>query len=200
MKKSPLKRKPFKAKRTPLKSGGKKAINKTPLKNQRTKLKQNGIQKNKSNKPRKRNLKRKQIRKDSANPLSREIKLCDNVFSKYVRLLNSDSRGIVKCFTCEYKANWQRAGIQCSHFKSRGHYSTRWLKLNCEPGCVQCNEFLSGNLKVFAERLVAKHGPGILEYLDQESKKTVKLTVEKVKQLRLYFEEQVVKLKQKLNL
>lgn len=194
MRKTPLSRGKSTLKKSGFKRKSKPKLAEKPLK--KKPIKRSPIQQRK----RKRNIRRKEIRKNSSSPLSKEIKLCDNVFSKYVRLLNTDKDGRVQCFTCEYKANWQKAGIQCSHFKSRGHYSTRWLKLNCEPGCVQCNEFLSGNLEVFAERLVLKHGNGILEYLDKESKRTVQLSVEKVKKLRLHFENEVLKLKAKLNL
>lgn len=191
-----LKRTPLKPTESPKKSGFKKK----PLKNKSIELKKEASKKKHLVQKKKRNLRRKQIRKSSSNPLSREIKLCDLSFSQYVRLLNAEPDGRVQCFTCAYKANWAKAGIQCSHFKSRGCFSTRWLKLNCEPGCINCNEFLSGNLAVFAERLVAKHGKGIIEYLEKESKRTVKLDINKVRKLREYFQAEVQRLKIKLNL
>lgn len=196
----PLKRSQKPLKRSPLKSAGKKAINKTPLKNKGNHLKKSGLKKSEANKSRKRNLKRKQIRRESNSPLAREIKLCDKFFSQYVRLSNADKYGVVKCFTCESVDYWQRASIEDGHFKGRGAMNTRWMKKNNEPQCKFCNDWLGGNLEVFAERLVLKHGKGILEYLDRESKIPVQLSVEKVKKLRTYFEGEVLKLKQKLNL
>lgn len=199
MKKTPLRKNQKPLKKTPLKSR-KKIISKKPLKNRGYKLKQNKQEKSVANQKRKRNIKKRSLRQNSTTPLSKEIVACDAAFSKYIRLLNADKDGMVKCFTCDNKAFWRQSGIQNGHYKSRSHMNTRWLKLNCEPQDVACNSFLGGNLKVFAERLVDKHGKGILEYLEKESKKNVKLTVEKVRKLRTYFEGEVLRLRQKLNL
>lgn len=200
MKKTPLNRGKGSLKKSPLKRkvGGKNLVNKTPLKNQKSKLKQTGLKKSVANKSRKRNLKRKQIRKNSTNPLSREIKLCDAAFSRFIRLSNSDSKGNVKCYTCDFVGYWKQNSIQNGHFISRNSMMCRWLKLNNHPQCEKCNMLLSGNLKVYAENLKKEYGPGIIEYLEKEGKKISKLSVEKVRQLREYFEAQVILLKAKL--
>lgn len=200
MKKGPLKRSQKPLKRTPLKSGGKKAINKTPLKNQRTKLKQNGIKKSTNNKPRKRNLKRKQIRREGSTALSREIKACDVAFSQMIRISNADEKGMVKCYTCSYRGFYKQDSIECGHFRGRTNMSTRWMRLNVACQCTRCNQLKSGNLAVYEKNLIRDHGPEIIPYLDRESKRITKLTVERVRTLKEHFELEVIKLKQKLNL
>lgn len=69
---------------------------------------------------------------------------------------------IVQCYTCD--AIYPITRIQCGHFIPRGNNCTRFLIDNCRPQCVNCNQFLHGNLKVFEERL-EKEIPGIVARL-----------------------------------
>lgn len=191
----PLKRKPFSAKKTglkktPLKSAGKKPLNKKPL-NKKNSFKP---------KPPKKNVKRKPIRKASNTALAREIKACDLAFSRWLRLSSSDKDGMVSCYTCDYRGYWKSGGIELGHFKGRGAYSTRWLRLNVAPQCQMCNGHRRGNLEVYAKNLTRDHGEGVVQHLNRESKKNAKLTLDKVRKLREYFEGELKKLKQKLNL
>lgn len=199
MKKTPLRKNQKPLKKTPLKSR-KKTINKKPLKNRGYKLKQNKQEKSVANQKRKRNIKKRSLRQNSTTPLSKEIVACDQVFSKYIRLLNADRDGNVECYTCGHKAFWRQSGQQNGHFKSRSAMGTRWLRLNCAVQCTACNSYRQGNLKVFAENLTRDYGEGVVEYLDQQSKKISKVSVEKVRKLRTYFEGEVLRLRQKLNL
>ena len=65
--------------------------------------------------------------------------------------------------------------MQCGHFQSRRHYSTRWDERNCEVQCIKCNMFNQGEQFKFALKLDAKHGKGSAEKLEQKSRTTVKL-------------------------
>jgi hypothetical protein len=144
--------------------------------------------------------KKRHVGKKSKSPLRKEISLCDMVFSQYIRLSNADTKGIVKCFTCRFKAFWKQSGIECGHFKSRTHMGTRWYKKNNEPQCISCNQYRAGNLKIFERNLIKKYGEGIIEHLEQESIKKVKLTISKIRNLRNHFESEVVRLKKELGL
>lgn len=178
-------------KKTPLKK-------KAPLKNRGSKLKKSNLAKKKSVQKRKRNIAKKEKRKKNpSSTLWNEIKKCDTAFSQYVRLKDADKNGEVKCYTCEAKAFWKQDQIECGHYKGRGSMNTRWNGKNAKPQCIRCNRFLQGNIEVFAENLVKEYGEGILEYLDKESKTKVQLTIVKVRNLRTYYESQVVKLKEK---
>lgn len=200
MKKTPLHKRGRFLKKSPLKqnSAGKKEVNKTPIKKQKSKLKQTALKKADNNKGRKRNIRKKQIRKESTSSLSKEIKACDLAFSRFIRLSNADNKGNVKCYTCDFVGFWKQNSIQNGHFIGRSNFSTRWLRLNNHPQCEKCNMLLNGNLKVYAENLEKEYGSGIVEYLQKEGKKNVKVTLEKVRDLRNYFESQVVILKSKL--
>ena len=70
------------------------------------------------------------------------VKKLDVVFSKYIRLSNSDNNGYCTCVTCGNKFYWKE--IQAGHFMSRKHYSTRWDENNVKPQCVACNVYRAG--------------------------------------------------------
>lgn len=185
------------------KSADKKPLKRTalkkPVKNLGNTLKKSALKKSNNNKNHKKNLKKKNIRKESTTPLSKEIKACDIAFSQYIRLSNADSHGMVKCYTCKYIGFWKQDSIECGHFRGRTNMNTRWLKINVACQCTRCNQLKQGNLDVFAKNLIRDYGDGVIEYLDRESKKINKLTIEKVQTLRNYFELELVKLKGKLN-
>ncbi len=88
------------------------------------------------------------MRKKSRKSL---IKKLDTVFSEYIRRRTADHKGIVECFTCGKKDHWKK--MQCGHFQSRKHYSTRWNEDNCQVQCVGCNMFKSGEQYKFGLKL-----------------------------------------------
>tara|TARA_R100001443_G_scaffold107677_1_gene117649 strand:+ start:1544 stop:1936 length:393 start_codon:yes stop_codon:yes gene_type:complete len=79
------------------------------------------------------------------------IKKLDKVFSEYIRRRTADQKGYVECFTCGKKDHWKK--MQCGHFQSRKHYSTRWNEDNCQVQCVGCNMFKSGEQYKFGLKL-----------------------------------------------
>jgi hypothetical protein len=91
------------------------------------------------------------------------IKELSFIMSEFVRLINANQHGIVKCFTCPNEAHW--TDMQCGHFVPRKHLSTTHNLLNLKVQCPYCNEGLAGNLAVYAVRLDEKYGAGTAEYL-----------------------------------
>lgn len=132
-----------------------------------------------------RRIKRKNTRWD-------QIIRCDRVFSQLVRLLGADQKGQCRCFTCGRVGYWKRGGIECGHYRSRSHMTLRWDLHNAKPQCSHCNQVLSGNLQVYAERL----GKEIISYLDQRSKVSIKLTDGEIRDLRLQMEKQVKQIRE----
>lgn len=99
------------------------------------------------------------------------IKKLDSVFSEYIRRRNAVD-DIAECFTCGKKDHWKK--LQCGHFQSRKHYSTRFDETNCQTQCAGCNVFRYGEQFVFGQNLNKKFGDGTAEKLLQKSRKTVK--------------------------
>ena len=98
---------------------------------------------------------------------SKIVKKLDNIFSQYIRLSNSVN-DIAECVTCNKKDHWKK--MQCGHFQSRKHYSTRWDERNVAVQCAGCNVFRYGEQFKFSLYLGGK----LSEELLQKSRETVK--------------------------
>jgi 5-methylcytosine-specific restriction endonuclease McrA len=104
----------------------------------------------------------------------------DRVVSRYVRLKEANSNGIIQCYTCPKVAHYLK--MQCSHFIPRTHLATRWLIDNLRPACKTCNETLHGNLEVYAKNLEVER-KGTVEYLNELKHTIEKPSKEELKQL-----------------
>jgi hypothetical protein len=67
------------------------------------------------------------------------------------------------CFTC---GKW---GNQAGHFRHGKNMDFSERGNHCQ--CVACNLFRSGNLAVYAQRLIEKYGANIIKKLNQEADK-----------------------------
>ena len=61
------------------------------------------------------------------------VKKLDTVFSIYIRRRYAVN-DIAKCVTCGKQDHWK--SLQCGHFMSRKHLSTRWNEDNCQVQCA----------------------------------------------------------------
>ena len=95
------------------------------------------------------------------------IKTLDKVFSEYIRRRYAKNN-IAECFTCGKKDHWKK--MQCGHFQSRKHYSTRWNEDNCQVQCVGCNMFKAGEQYKFGLKL-GRDKANKLYILAKETKK-----------------------------
>ena len=77
--------------------------------------------------------------------LSKKIDTLDIEFSRFVRLLNADSNGEVKCYTCHRVEDWKE--IENGHFIPRKHKALRFELDNCRPQCNVCNQFKVAELE-----------------------------------------------------
>lgn len=111
------------------------------------------------------------MRKQTSLPKLRD-KL-DKVHSQYTRQSSADENGNVKCYTCSKVDHWKK--MQCGHYISRRHISTRWLEKNTKVQCVGCNIFNQGSGPAFSLALVREYGPSILEELEIKKNNTCKM-------------------------
>ena len=95
------------------------------------------------------------------------VKKLDAVFSIYIRRRYAVN-DIAKCVTCGKKDHWSK--LQCGHFMSRKHMSTRWNEYNCQVQCAGCNVFKYGEQYLFSQYL----GNNLSEQLHIKSKQIVK--------------------------
>jgi hypothetical protein len=97
------------------------------------------------------------------------VKKLDSVFSIYIRRRFAVN-DIAKCVTCGKEDNWK--SLQCGHFMSRKHLSTRWNEDNCQVQCAGCNVFRYGEQYKFSLYL----GNNLSEELHILSKQIRKFT------------------------
>jgi hypothetical protein len=104
---------------------------------------------------------------------SKLIKKLDTIFSLYIRQRYS-SNEISKCFTCGKEDHYKK--LQCGHFQSRRHYSTRWDEINCQVQCAGCNVFKYGEQFIFGKNLNLEFGEGTSEELYLKAKQITKFS------------------------
>lgn len=80
----------------------------------------------------------------------------DDVFSEYIRLRDADENGMVTCITCPDRHHW--TDIDCGHFMSRAHMSTRWELKNANGQCRLCNSTHDGKQVEHAAGINKKYG------------------------------------------
>lgn len=82
--------------------------------------------------------------------------------------------GISECYTCGKKDFWKK--LQCGHFMSRKHYSTRWDETNCQVQCYSCNVTRYGEQFRFGIHLNKEYGEGTAESLESKCRNIVKFS------------------------
>lgn len=99
-------------------------------------------------------------------------KSADRWFSKFIRLRDSDSNGLIQCITCGKVTHWKRA--HAGHFMSRRFESTRYDEKNVASQCVSCNTFGQGQQFKFGQWIDKTYGKGTAEKLEIKSKQLCK--------------------------
>ena len=94
--------------------------------------------------------------------------------SEYIR---KSERGI--CFTCGVKKRWLKQ--QAGHYIHGNRMDFVALNIHCQ--CPRCNCYLSGNLGVYAERMIAEYGEQAVAELREISKQEHKYTIFELEEL-----------------
>ena len=81
-----------------------------------------------------------------------------------------------QCFTCYDRRDWKQQNA--GHFVHKDCLDFDRRNVNCQ--CVRCNKWLSGNLAIYADRLLKKYGPGIVDELVQLGNQVKRFTREEL--------------------
>ena len=140
------------------------------------------IKKKKTDKPKKRQVSKSTL-----------VKKLDDVFSKFIRLRDSNKDGMCQCISCGRVHYWKE--IQNGHYMSRRYMSTRFDEMNCNAQCVACNIFNQGNIQMYRKNLIKKIGEKNVDYLEYKAKGTTKhYSVFELQELIKYYSALVKKL------
>lgn len=122
----------------------------------------------------------------------------DRIFSEFVRLRDSDSKGYCRCISCGKIQYWK--DVDCGHYVNRGHMSTRYSERNCNAQCRYCNRFDEGNNIGYTRGLIGKHGVKVLSELEIKKHSMSKLTVFDYEIMIDHYIKEVKKLKENKSL
>lgn len=89
-----------------------------------------------------------------ANGTSKLKQKLDQIFSRYVRLRDSDEYGYGRCITCGTRKHWSEA--DAGHFVTRGKLSIRYDEMNVHLQCKQCN--MTGEQYAYGQELERRFG------------------------------------------
>jgi hypothetical protein len=92
----------------------------------------------------------------------------DALLSEYVRLRDSDDKGMVTCMTCGDRVHWTDA--QCGHYVKRGNAATRYNLKNCAAQCSTCNCAKDGCEEDHGHYIDLTYGVGTADELERLGK------------------------------
>lgn len=120
--------------------------------------------------------------------LSDYVKLAQQVVNKYINLRDKG----LPCISCDKPITGR---VNASHFwNANNHYNVRFNEDNIHSSCINCNQFLSGNLLEYRSRLISKIGIERFNILEAESRKTRKFTIEELKEIIATYKKKIKEL------
>ena len=102
------------------------------------------------------------------------IKKLDTIFSKFIRLRDTDEYGYGRCITCGETFHYKE--LECGHFRSCRHKTTRWLPENANAQCTECNQ--KGDIGAYMIALLNLHGMEVASDIIEKSNRDYKFTKE----------------------
>ena len=123
-------------------------------------------------------------KKPIAKKRSWYVKELDRVFSIYIRQTKP-----AECVTCGKKDDWKN--LQNGHYYSRSKLPTRWDEDNCNPQCVGCNVFKSGNYTEYALFMLKTLGEDKLRELHELANSGEKISTADIKELIEFYKKKI---------
>jgi len=133
------------------------------------------------------------VKKKKAPTRSQLVKKLDDIYSKYVRLDQSDEFGYCICVTSGERMFWKEA--QNGHFFSRRFYPTRWNDDNCHPQSMRDNVFLKGNYINYTRYMIDSYGRDFVDELEKLAHTTIKVKNAELIEKIAYYSTEVERLK-----
>ena len=116
----------------------------------------------------------------------------DTIFSKYIRLRDTNEDGYGQCITTGKWIHYSQA--DAGHFMSRRYMSTRWNEKNVNLQSRGSNRFNQGDQFKHALALDRKYGRGTAEVILSESYRTKKWSEFEISELIKYYKSECKRL------
>lgn len=121
--------------------------------------------------------------------MSKQIEALDDIFSKFIRLRDSDEYGMITCISCGKRVKWKDS--DAGHFVSRRHMSLRFDCKNVNAQCRECNRVKDGNIVGYTLGLRKKYGLAILNGLLEKKSEEKQWTDEELEFMTRYYNKKV---------
>jgi len=99
--------------------------------------------------------------KQSTTEIARLRRRLDTWFSRYIRLRDQVSPGIIQCITCGRPKYVKEA--HAGHYQNRRWLATRYHEKNVHAQCPQCNTYDEGRAWEHGQAIDRKYGKGTAE-------------------------------------
>jgi|GEM_PF-3481019 len=134
-------------------------------------------------------------------PVDKDIRWYKKVlwtwFSKFIRLRDSNEKGICACITCEREHKWNDGLLDAGHFEAKNKGNSIYFDEQDVNGqCRYCNKWLSGNLAVYRVKIDEKWGAGTADRLAIKARETKSFTEKELIEKINYYKIEVKKLLQ----
>jgi len=118
------------------------------------------------------------------------MKKLDTIYSQFVRLRDTDEYGYGPCITCgEY---FHYDDLECGHFRSRRHKTTRWVEENAHAQCTECNQ--KEDIAAYMIAMLNLHGMDVASDIIEKSKVSYKFTKDEYEEMYKHYRAKVKKL------
>jgi len=118
-------------------------------------------------------------------------------FSRYIRLRDSNEKGICACITCGREHKWNDGLLDAGHFEAKNKGNSIYFDEQDVNGqCRYCNKWLSGNLAVYRVKIDEKWGAGTADRLAIKARETKSFTEKELIEKINYYKIEVKKLLQ----
>lgn len=121
------------------------------------------------------------------------IRKMDEIFSLFIRLRDSNDKGICKCITSGDYFHYTEC--DAGHFITRDNMATRWEEKNVNAQGRQDNRFLSGKQFEHGKAIDRKWGEGTADFLLLKSKHPCHFADYEIETMIKYYKDAVKELK-----
>ena len=109
------------------------------------------------------------------------------LMSEWVRSKDADPHRRTSCYTCGITDYYKK--MEAGHFK---HGKLDFDERNIKCQCTGCNQFYSGNLKIYEENLIRDHGKEWVEQLVKDAWAHEGYSIEELKEIEKDLKEKLV--------
>ena len=118
-------------------------------------------------------------------------------FARYIKVRDADYDGWVKCCTCPKRLRYDDSGLNAGHFISGHNNTTLFNEAIVHGQCVDCNLGGQGMQYEYGKFMMAKYGydQATLDEMQTWRHKVKKVTLEELKDLKVYFDSEYERIK-----